>query len=565
MPQGPYDDPNGGALREAIYSRLRAHFQFQNELKLFDIGNRNKFGINIFGPEQTTPMFDLVANLYTPTTIDTCYLHDGSGTAGGIKNEADEWNISGHADRIVPIGDAQLIVFAALYDEPGTMPRRARLPGLHAGKLSSVLAKLAAYPRRLADLGDDYFSTVMFDETYSQGDGTLIRNADRSAPFATTPEDWVLSGPHFSLANPLYQTPKAICSTHRAYDGINLETAPDDYLPRTNYCPMEDREEFRRRVPTLSWTEPSPQAASKVTEYFRLVHRRRLSQSGERTLIAILAPPGSTHINTSICTTFKNVNLMLEACTSMTAITFDYFVKSTGQGDFTTGAMAYVPLVRCEMALPRLLALNCLTTHYAPLWAEVFTPGFTTQRWSQPDNPRLPQDFFTRLTPEWQRHCALRSDYARRMALVEIDVLVAQALGLTLDELLLIYRVQFPVMQQYERDTWYDLAGRIVFTNSKGLVGVGLPRKGSRSTADVTFTTPDGRSKTGKFGWDDIRAMQDAGTLPAGSIVTTTVLDDTQPGGSQTRNRSYTAPFALASREADYRIAWAFFEHNSRQ
>ena len=115
-------------------------------------------------------------------------------------------------------------------------------------------------------------------------------------------------------------------------------------------------------------------------------------------------------------------------------------------------------------------------------------------------------------------------------------------------------------MQGYERDTWYDMAGRIIFTNSKGLVGVGLPRNGSRKTADVTFTTPDGRSKTDKFGWDDIRQMQEAGTLPAGSSVTTTVQDDTQPGGPQTRTRSYTAPFALASREADYKIAWAFFE-----
>ena len=34
-PEGVYDDPKGGAFREALYPRLRAHFQFQNEKRLF--------------------------------------------------------------------------------------------------------------------------------------------------------------------------------------------------------------------------------------------------------------------------------------------------------------------------------------------------------------------------------------------------------------------------------------------------------------------------------------------------------------------------------------------------
>src|SRR2546425_4325354 len=74
----------------------------------------------------------------------------------GYKNEDGKWNITGHSDRIVRVTDAALAVFAQLYDEQGTPPRRARLPALHAGALQGVLDKLAAYPRRLADLGNDY-------------------------------------------------------------------------------------------------------------------------------------------------------------------------------------------------------------------------------------------------------------------------------------------------------------------------------------------------------------------------------------------------------------------------
>jgi hypothetical protein len=59
---------------------------------------------------------------------------------------------------------------------------------------------------------------------------------------------------------------------------------------------------------------------------------------------------------------------------------------------------------------------------------------------------------------------------------VEIDVLVAHELGLNLNELKTIWRVQFPIPRQYELETWYDANGRIVFTVSRGLTGVGPSR-----------------------------------------------------------------------------------------
>ena len=174
--------------------------------------------------------------------------------------------------------------------------------------------------------------------------------------------------------------------------------------------------------------------------------------------------------------------------------------------------------------------LTCLTTHYANLWTECWDEAFKQDYWAK-DDLRLANNKFTNLTPEWNRDCALRTDYERRQALIEIDVLTALALGLTLDELKTIYRVQFPVMRQYEADTWYDQKGRIVFTASKGLPGVGF----SRSE------------------WEQIKDTK-SGTVER------TVTDDTLPGGPRERTIVYEAPFDCCDREQDYEIVWAEFE-----
>ena len=255
----------------------------------------------------------------------------------------------------------------------------------------------------------------------------------------------------------------------------------------------------------------------------------------------------------------------------------DFFIKSTGTGHVNLSWLSRLPMLtddcdpRLRAALRlRALRLCCLTTHYAVLWSEMCAAGlprspragaarpavpaidaFRTDAWTRRD-ARLTDDWGA-LQHGWRRDVALRSDFARRQALLEIDVLAALALDLTLDELLTIYRVQFPVMRQYEGDTWYDAAGRIVFTVSKGLPGVGLPRRAIRGDTAWTLVRPGGVAESDTaLGWEDVCGLRDG-------VITRRITDDTLPGGPVERLIEYHAPFDRCDREQDYRTAWQAF------
>ena len=557
-PEGVYDDPKGGGLRQEIYMRLRYHFQFVNELKLFsDVGNQAKYSINVYGGLSSEIQFLSISNLFTPTTVPNSLNHDGEGVVGGYKTDHGKWNLEGHGDRVVKINLDALRTFADLYDDAGTSPQTARLPAIHAGILFSVLSKLANHKRKISSTTGSTFSTVMWNETTHKNNGTISRNDDRTAVFPSASRDLIISGPHFFVANPFSQTPRRVCDTHRAYEKLDLESLPADYHPRANFFPSADRERYDRLVPRVPW--PDSSRGLPVTDYYRLAFRNMLAAPLERTLIPCILPPGVAHPDSVISVAFEKSEELLMAAAVAASVVSDFYIKTTGRSKLFDG-WKFLPLVDSENdLLVRVLALNCLTHDYSKLWGQGFRDDFKKSNWSKQNSSRLPSGYFLALKKEWDSSSPVRSDYARRQFLLEIDVLVAQSIGMTLSELQLIYRIQFPVMKQYEKDTWYDANGRICFTNSKGLVGVGLVRKRKVADADIVIVFPDGISRLAE-GWDEILELQMAEKLPHGSLVCTFLMDDTQPGGPVRRERKYVAPFALANREEDYRIAWEFFE-----
>lgn len=519
-PEGVYDDPNGGTLRRALYLRLRAHFQFANELRLFaEVDHHAKFSINVYYAPQAEPNFLHVANLFATSTVDACFEDGGTAPLGGIKDDNGRWNTVGHSHRIIRVDRDTLTLFATLYDTDGTPPAEARLPALHAAPLVEVLRKFATYPRKLANLADSYLASEMWHETNAQKDGTIRRETR----FPASPSEWILSGPHFFIGNPFNKTPREVCELNSDYDNLDLEFLPDDYLPRTNYVPDCNPIDYSHRIPCAPWDE-----GKKITQYYRFVARSMLSQSGERTLTPAIMIPDSGHIDPCHSLVFAKYENMIMVTASYCSVPYDFIVKTTGNPRFRNNLAQSLPLLKRDDRFEvRLLSLVCLTTHYADLWAECWQDNFTEEKWLGYD-PRLDPGFWRKLIPVWQRNCALRTDYSRRWALVELDVLAARELGLTLEELQTIYRIQFPVLRGYEADTWYDQKGRIIFTNSRGLNGVGLSR-------------PE---------WNEVKGMQ-SGTVPQ------TVTDNTLPTGPVERTIVYEAPFTRCDREQDYATVWA--------
>lgn len=519
-PDGVFDDPKGSILRKTLYRKVCNHFSFINQMKLFDIGNTRTYSLNVYSNIEHDG-FDLIANLFVPSTIDFCYEsnEECKYLVPGIK-DGNNWDFSGHPNRIIHIGEPELRIIAKILgsnDYEGVS-----LPLIHSKEILEIVACFATYEQSVASYKNNLFITQMWNETNAQNDNIILRNTH----FADSLQDVIYSGAHIGVGNPVYKTSQRVCATHRAFDYITIDDISDNYIQRTNYSVKCSLSDYCKQIPVTPW-------GTRYNADYRLASRKMIDSAGERTLISAIIPPETGHTDGILGIAFKDNELLVINAGAFASIPYDFFIKMLGKSNLYEDTAGMLPLLLknrlTKLILVRSLLLNAISEYYGNLLGIV--QENLCLEWSKEDS-RLRSRTISPQT-RWSHDLILRKEYERHQALIEIDVLTAMALGMTLIQLKTIYKIQFPVLQQYEDDTWYDTNGRIVFTTNRSLSSVGYDRKT----------------------WEN-----EVKGAPAGKKFYRTITDDTMPGGPVERTIEYVAPFDRCDREKDYETAWKFFE-----
>jgi hypothetical protein len=505
-----------GALRGAAYRHLRFHADFTNELLIFanPVGNSSHFSVNVYGKDQDIS-FQHMSWLLHPSVLVKSVRHDGEGPVPGVK-DGGKWDLRPHRDRIVLVNEERLRQWRELAGEEKPPPvEQAKLLYPVTRAEESAVRALAKWPYRLGALNPRI-------------SGGFNEKTDRTAGYFTaTPgsvdswQDVILQGPLIHIATPYHkQPPEGGSKSMRDYEAWDHLNLPVDAVPRTNYRPAGARTRFLAAQDrwvdhdrlTQLWTDPAAVAAAEAdvraaepelqadaldkavdallhgasmrpyAEFYRVAWREMIATNTERSLFAALIPPGANHIHAVRSAAMSSPRLTALTAGFFGSLPLDYFLRSSGRGHLDTSDAKVMPAPTPDHPLEqalllRTLRLNCQTNAYARLWEELYDSTWQEDTWAASKYwPEGTPPLAEGVTATWTRDTPLRTEFARRASLVEIDALVAVWLGISADELVAMYDARFPVLQQYEENMWFDATGRRI-AKAHQQYGYGQPKE----------------------------------------------------------------------------------------
>lgn len=195
------------------------------------------------------------------------------------------------------------------------------------------------------------------------------------------------------------------------------------------------------------------------------------ANTGERTFIPAMIPPGTAHIHgiSSVGLPGDNSSLAL-VCGFASSLLHDFAVRAAPKSTISASTLDRLPFIDDPTLRPlillRTLRLNCVTSAYADIWESSYDVDFRRDSWTSGGHEYPNRQALGDVTRQWTTDTPIRRAVDRRQAMLELDVLVALSLGIEIEELCTIYRTQFPVLFGYDlRSIHYDLQGRVVPTD----------------------------------------------------------------------------------------------------
>src|SRR5699024_1125949 len=145
-PETHFTDEKAGRLRATTYRRLRRHWQFINELQLFEIHNLVSYGVHVYGHPRE-PRFLQAASLYHPDTVDRSFQHDRSGADPGLKDPERNWDQRAHHARNNTLDADVLRTWHAILESDEVPTAQTRMVYAVNRSTATVLDKMAEAPR----------------------------------------------------------------------------------------------------------------------------------------------------------------------------------------------------------------------------------------------------------------------------------------------------------------------------------------------------------------------------------------------------------------------------------